>query len=306
MKKMIRLVPLLFFMITTSLGQKVTITGLVKEKGSHSPLFGVEVYINNTNEGTISDFNGNFKLETKLGDEIVFQRNDLEKASIIVENDETVVIELEQKRTRRERKSGESEYQKRPEKRKNTHFRHSKTKEKKKKKGYIYGKVVGGDNNWELPFVLIEDVKTNNVTVTDLEGKFEIKADSGSFLRLKAKGYHDKYFPVLTRDSLSIMLTKSAEFPGGEEKMYEFIRQNINYPEDALKMRLEGIVHVKLKVEKDGSLTNIRVVKSVFKSLDEEAIRIVKLFPKWKPALYNSEPVGATLTIPIVFNIPVD
>jgi TonB family protein len=71
------------------------------------------------------------------------------------------------------------------------------------------------------------------------------------------------------------------EFPGGYNKMVEFIKKNIQYPEEARKKGVEGTVVVVFNVQKDGSLLNIKIDKSVGSGCDEEAIRIIKAMPKW-------------------------
>jgi hypothetical protein len=71
MKRIIPIFLLLFLTLTMSFAQEDAISGIVKEKNSESPLFGVEIYTKNTNEGTISDFNGSFRIAAKKGDEII-------------------------------------------------------------------------------------------------------------------------------------------------------------------------------------------------------------------------------------------
>lgn len=96
----------------------------------------------------------------------------------------------------------------------------------------------------------------------------------------------------------------SPVFPGGDLEMMDFVERNIHYPKDAIEKGIEGKVVVKFMVTKSGTISNISIVKSVYKSLDEEAVRVVKSFPKFKPAMRGKEPIDGSLTIPFVFSLP--
>lgn len=93
------------------------------------------------------------------------------------------------------------------------------------------------------------------------------------------------------------------QFQGGERALHEFIRDNVHYPTEAKEKGEQGAVYVKFIVEKDGTLTNIEVVKSVSKSLDEEAARIVELMPKWTPGTRDGKPVRVIHHLPINFRL---
>lgn len=92
-------------------------------------------------------------------------------------------------------------------------------------------------------------------------------------------------------------------FPGGMEAMIQFISSNIKYPADAKKQKVDGRVLVKFVVEKDGSITEVKVIKPAFPSLDAEAIRVVKAMPKWKPGYQNGQAVRVQFAMPINFSL---
>ena len=94
------------------------------------------------------------------------------------------------------------------------------------------------------------------------------------------------------------------EFPGGTEKLLEFLKENIHYPKIAEENGIQGRVVVTFVVEKDGSIGKAKIVKSVDQSLDEEAFRVVKSMPKWKPGMCNGEPTRVKYTVPITFRLP--
>ncbi len=95
------------------------------------------------------------------------------------------------------------------------------------------------------------------------------------------------------------------KFPGGPEKMFEFIADNLRWPEDDGSC-IQGRVVVSFIVEKDGSLTDVKVVRSLDPSFDKEAIRIVKSMPKWEPGMWNGKPARLKYCIPIRFRLADD
>ena len=90
-------------------------------------------------------------------------------------------------------------------------------------------------------------------------------------------------------------------FPGGYKKMLAYIEQNLRYPIVAEEMGLQGRVIIGIVVEKDGSLSDIKVAKSLEKAFDEEAVRAVKSMPNWIPGMQDGEPVRVKYIIPITF-----
>lgn len=90
-------------------------------------------------------------------------------------------------------------------------------------------------------------------------------------------------------------------FPGGESALYEFIESNLQYPEEAKKNNEHGRVIVTFWVEKDGTITNARILRGRTPSLDAEALRIVSIMPKWEPGKMNGEPKRVSCCIPVTF-----
>jgi len=94
------------------------------------------------------------------------------------------------------------------------------------------------------------------------------------------------------------------KYPGGDEARFWFLRKNVRYPESALKSSVQGVVIVVFIIETDGSLSNIEVTKSIGGGCDEEAVRVVKLMPRWEPAKRNGKAVRIVVRMPIVFKMP--
>ena len=93
------------------------------------------------------------------------------------------------------------------------------------------------------------------------------------------------------------------EFPGGTEKFMEYLSGNIKYPEAAKDKNISGRVFIQFVVEKDGSVTNVGVMRGIGGGCDEEAIRVVKAMPKWKPGLQDGKPVRVSYILPVNFKL---
>lgn len=92
-------------------------------------------------------------------------------------------------------------------------------------------------------------------------------------------------------------------FPGGESAMKSFLRSNIKYPIVAQKNGEQGCVFVQFIIEKDGSISDVKISRSDAPSLDEEAMRVIKAMPKWNPGKLNGIPVRVKNEVPVVFRL---
>jgi TonB family protein len=92
-------------------------------------------------------------------------------------------------------------------------------------------------------------------------------------------------------------------FPSGEEAFYKYLSENITYPQQAKDAGIQGRVVVGFVVMDDGSIVNVEVVRGIGGGCDEEAVRVVKAMPKWKPAIYNGKPVNVHYSLPITFKL---
>ena len=108
-----------------------------------------------------------------------------------------------------------------------------------------------------------------------------------------------KQEPVYEQDKVE----QKAEFTGGMMKQIEFMMQNLKYPKEAEKDGASGTVRVYFIVEKDGTLTDVKVPDSVHKALDAEGIRLVKSMPKWTPAKVKGKAVRSKMVLPVQFRL---
>ena len=93
------------------------------------------------------------------------------------------------------------------------------------------------------------------------------------------------------------------QFPGGENKLMEYIAKNLTYPQEARDKGIDGRVFVAMVIEKDGSVSNVKVLRGIGGGCDEEAVRVISALPKWKPGKMNGEPVRVSYQIPINFKL---
>ncbi len=114
----------------------------------------------------------------------------------------------------------------------------------------------------------------------------------------------------LLRDSTSVipspMVEKKAQFPGGEAEMYKWLSSNIEYPSDAVEEGASGRVVVEFVVERDGSISNVIILRSRHPSLDKEAVRLVKAMPKWTPGEIEGRIVRVRYILPVTFKLPAE
>lgn len=106
-------------------------------------------------------------------------------------------------------------------------------------------------------------------------------------------------------NQLFLFAEKMPMFPGGEGKLREFLIKNFRYPDYEREHGITGTTNVSFVVEKDGRLTDIKVVKGVPKGsgCDDEGIRLVKMMPKWKPGIEGGKIVRVQMSLPIIFSI---
>jgi len=112
------------------------------------------------------------------------------------------------------------------------------------------------------------------------------------------------YVPVLVEEApepvaeeIFTFVEEYPEFPGGEKALYEYIKNNIRYPEVARTSGITGTVYVQFVVEKDGSISDVKVLRGIGGGCDEEAVRVVKSMPKWKPGKQRGQTCESLLYI---------
>lgn len=99
------------------------------------------------------------------------------------------------------------------------------------------------------------------------------------------------------------VVEQQASFPGGPTKLYEYLAKNIKYPQQARETGTQGKVYLTFVVERDGSITDIKILRDIGSGCGEEAIRVVKSMPKWQPAKQRGKVVRQQFNLPVNFSL---
>lgn len=111
---------------------------------------------------------------------------------------------------------------------------------------------------------------------------------------------------VKVDEEVFVVVEEQAEFPGGMDSMYAYIVKNLKYPEKAKAEGIEGRVFVSFIIEKDGSISNVKILRGIGGGCDEAVVEMIKNMPKWKPAKQRGKPVRCQFNLPIKFELPKD
>lgn len=109
--------------------------------------------------------------------------------------------------------------------------------------------------------------------------------------------------PLPVEEAPFEVVEEMPSFPGGEIELLKFVAENIKYPKQAVRMGVEGRVHVQFVVEKDGSLSDVQVLRGIGLECDNEAIRVIQTIPNFNPGKQRGKPVRVKMVLPINFNI---
>jgi len=108
---------------------------------------------------------------------------------------------------------------------------------------------------------------------------------------------------TIVEEEIFIIVEQTPEYPGGDEARLNFLRNNIKYPQMAREAGIQGTVYVGFVVEKDGSVTQVKIMRGIGGGCDEEAIRVTKLMPKWKAGKQRGKEVRVSYNMPIKFTL---
>lgn len=145
---------------------------------------------------------------------------------------------------------------------------------------------------------LLDDI-SNSVIVSDniaLETLEKLKTDTVN------KKVPDIKEEAEVKDSMPLTIVEEIPtFPGGTEALLKFLGANVKYPPIAKEAGITGTVLISFLIEKDGSISNIKVIHSIGGGCNEEAIRVVSMMPKWIPAKQKGKPIRTQFQIPLFF-----
>lgn len=126
-------------------------------------------------------------------------------------------------------------------------------------------------------------------------------------ISFKLLGYNESYIDQKSEKGLNDSIYEDVEqmpsFPGGQWALMQYVARNIKYTVVAQENGIEGHVVVSFVVERDGSITDVQVVRSVVPSLDREALRVIRSMPKWIPGKQNGQAVRVKYNVPVSFRL---
>jgi len=142
-----------------------------------------------------------------------------------------------------------------------------------------------------------------NVVEDDIEVEEDIQID----VEADEETEMEEYVPIEEAEEvfeeapIFIVVEAMPVFPGGEEKLYEYLFNNMKYPVMAKESQISGTVYVTFVIEQDGSVTAARLLRGIGGGCDEEALRVVRSMPKWKPGKQRGKPVRVQYNLPVKF-----
>ena len=164
--------------------------------------------------------------------------------------------------------------------------------------------VIKKDNEVkEEDEIKLDEVEKSNKAIgaINVEGNDEV---GGEVLKLKEEiAAPEPPKQQVEENKVFDVVEQMPSFPGGMGALMSWLSQNIKYPVIAAENGVQGRVIVQFVVEKDGSITDVKVAKSVDPSLDKEAARVVSAMPKWTPGKQNGSAVRVKYTVPVTFKL---
>lgn len=151
------------------------------------------------------------------------------------------------------------------------------------------------DNETELPEEEIETSEEVNQAITTVVGTGSPSAVATGPVGPAVEDVDD--------ERIFDVVEENASFPGGEDACFKWLQKNIKYPTICQEQGVQGRVMVAFVVNKDGSIVDVKVVRSPDEHLSEEALRVVKLMPKWKPARQGNKTVRSRFNLPVMFRL---
>ncbi len=134
----------------------------------------------------------------------------------------------------------------------------------------------------------IEEVVVTAKTPKNVEAKEEIITEAPN---------------IETKEDVFLVVENMPMFPGGEKAMYTYIAKNVTYPEKTKQAGIQGRVFIGFIVEKDGSITDVKIDRGVSPEIDQEAIRVIESMPNWKPGEQKGKPVRVQYRLPLKFTL---
>jgi alpha-2-macroglobulin-like protein len=267
--------------------KKYNTAGIVTdEKGN--PIPGCNVYVKGTNYGTITDIDGKYFLNTVKNDILAFRclgYNTLEN-NMSLKKGNKIVLSNENKELEELCIEGYG---------------------LKRRHNLLTGTIV---NSKKINIEINQDntlKKTNKIKNEPLK----FKSDNSVIKFIPPKGDEINLNSTEVTENNEIdneslvycFVEQMPEYPGGYDKLREYLSQTIRYPQEALENEIQGRVFISFIVNENGSISDARVVRGTYPILDNEALKVINNMPRWRPCRQNGKPVKVSMTLPVYFRL---
>ncbi|UKK47774.1 energy transducer TonB [Prevotella sp. E9-3] len=178
----------------------------------------------------------------------------------------------------------------------------------------VHAEEVGMEGRVVCSFIIEKDGSVSNVEVVESADSL-LDSEALRVMNLLSEwtpGRNEKGEAVRVRYKVPVKfeldgahedIEQMAEFPGGLEAFVTFISENVKYPPECEEKGIEGRVLIDIVIDENGNVTDVKVKKSVDPQLDAEALRVVKLMPKWNPGMDKGKPIKVNYTVPFTFRL---
>jgi len=149
--------------------------------------------------------------------------------------------------------------------------------------------------------VVVDSVKPEDVKqlMTADQAQAEVKNEEVSVVEEVQEEVKEEEAPT----EVFVVVEEMPAFPGGDKSLMEFIYANIQYPEIAKENNIQGRVILRFCVTYKGGVDQVQIIRGVDKSLDDEAVRVIKMLPPWKPGKQGGKPVNVWYSVPVTFQL---
>ncbi len=143
--------------------------------------------------------------------------------------------------------------------------------------------------------IVQDDVEVDDEIIIDAEADEDLEVE--------------EYIPMeveeeeIVEEEIFTVVETMPGFPGGEIERIKFLQKNIKYPQMARESQIQGTVYVTFVVETDGKVTDVRILRGIGGGCDEEALRVIKMMPKWNAGKQRGKPVRVQFNMPIKFTL---
>jgi TonB family protein len=282
--------------------QRIKITGKVIASETGKPLSGAVVIIQNTTEGTVTDVQGEFVIESPEKASLVFTFVGYTSQIIAASAKSPLLIKMERSVVALEGSQVNSEV---------TDVPVEKQPLNQSEKNVVY--VVDGVVTDASEIRTLAPERILSVDVLKGENALKAYGEKGrnGVIQIvtiqqdpQKEGSSENPDSIKNAGEVYQVVEQMPEFAGGIEKFREFISASLVYPKEAVSARMEGKVFVSFTVDEQGFIKDIKVVRGVSPVLDAEAIRAVGTSPRWKPGVQKGKTLSVNFTMPVMFSLP--